>query len=287
MIETTRQVALPRRKISWEGWWWVGAVAALIFWSFSIGGGEFLAVFTPDGIGQISQYTSRFWPPAVDEKFLRLVGWATLETLAISIAGTAISVVIAGITLYFASSDQLLGAAGDWESTTPHHTIRNRIIFIFTRGTLNMFRTIPELVWAIFFVFAAGLGPFAGTLALGLHNGGVLGKLYAETLENVQRRPVEALRSAGASRFAAFIYGAMPQAWPQLIAYSLYRWEVNIRVAAILGFVGAGGLGQQMHIAISLFLESRLATLTFATFALVNVVDLFSGYLRRKLEAAF
>ncbi len=287
MIEATGYVMPPRRAISWEGWGWLAATIALIVWSFSIGEGEFLAIFTPEAVDQIGQYASKFWPIATDDKFIRLVGWATLETLAISIAGTAISVVLAGAALYSASSDDLLGAGGEWEAASPRHTVRRRALFVFTRGTLNMCRTIPELVWAIFFVFATGLGAFAGTLALGVHNGGVLGKLYAETMENVQRRPVEALRSAGASRFIAFVYGALPQAWPQIVAYSLYRWEVNIRVAAILGFVGAGGLGQQMHISISLFLESRLATLVIATFVLVNAVDLLSGWMRRKLDAAF
>ena len=287
MTSATAHVAPPRRAISWEGWGWLAAALALIAWSFSIGEGEFLAIFRPEAVDQIGEYASKFWPPEMGDKFLRLVGRAALETLAISIAGTAISALLAGVALYHATSDALLGAGGEWEAASLRHTALRRAAFILARGTLNMFRTIPELVWAIFFVFAAGLGPFAGVLALGIHNGGVLGKLYAETMENVQRRPVEALRSAGASRFAAFIYGALPQAWPQIIAYSLYRWEVNIRVAAILGFVGAGGLGQQMHISISLFLESRLATLALATFILVNVVDLLSGWMRRKLDAAF
>ncbi len=287
MTAASPHAAPPRRGISWEGWGWLAAALALIAWSFSIGGGEFLAIFSPEAVDQIGEYALKFWPPATEGKFLRLVGWAALETLAISIAGTAISVLLAGAALYHATSDGLLGAGGEWEAASLRHTAMRRATFILARGALNMFRTIPELVWAIFFVFAAGLGPFAGVLALGIHNGGVLGKLYAETMENVQRRPVEALRSAGASRLKAFVYGALPQAWPQIIAYSLYRWEVNIRVAAILGFVGAGGLGQQMHISISLFLESRLATLALATFILVNAVDLLSGWMRRKLDAAF
>ncbi len=287
MTTAAAHAAPPRRAIPWEGLGWAAAALALIVWSFSIGEGELLAVFTYEALDQAGQYASKFWPLALEVNFLRLVGWAALETLAISIAGTAMSIALAGTMLYFASSDELLGAGGEWESASLRHTLRRRAVFVLARAALNLFRTIPELVWAIFFVFAAGLGPFAGTLALGIHNGGVLGKLYAETMENVHRRPVEALRSAGASRFAAFVYGALPQAWPQIIAYSLYRWEVNIRVAAILGFVGAGGLGQQMHISISLFLESRLATLALATFILVNVVDLVSGWMRRKLDAAF
>ncbi len=169
MIEATGFVIPPRRAISWEGWGWLAAAIALIVWSFSIGEGEFLAIFTPEAVDQIGQYASKFWPIATDDKFIRLVGWATLETLAISIAGTAISVVLAGAALYSASSDDLLGAGGEWEAASPRHTAWRRALFVFTRGTLNMCRTIPELVWAIFFVFATGLGAFAGTLALGVH----------------------------------------------------------------------------------------------------------------------
>ena len=278
---------IPARPASNEKWGWLAILAALLVWSFSVARGEILQILTPGGIGQAGEYLSKFWPPETGAKFLNTTLEAAAETLAISIGGTALAAVLALALLYFAASEELIGAGGEWESTSARHRAARRTLHIIARALLNLFRTIPEIVWAIFFVFAVGLGTFAGTLALGIHNAGVMGKLYAETAENVRREPIEALRAAGASRFTAFVYGALPQASPQLIAYTLYRWEVNIRAAAILGFVGAGGLGQQMHISISLFLESRLATLTIATFILDNAVDLLSGYLRRKLEATF
>lgn len=279
--------ATPERPDKWgllAGW---GAPILLVLWSFGgvrEGLGE---LFTAESAAQMWAYVVRLWPPERSPEFLRLVVHAMAETFAISVAGTALAAAIAAALLYAAASDEVLGAGGELESASPQRTAGRRAAYLLARAALNLMRTVPELVWAIFFVFAVGLGPFAGVLALAVHNGGVIGKLYAETLENVRRGPVEALRAGGARRSSAFLYGALPQAWPQIVAYTLYRWEVNIRAAAILGFVGAGGLGQQMHIAISLFLESRLATLIAAVFLLVNAVDLMSGHLRRKLEAAF
>jgi phosphonate transport system permease protein len=278
---------IPGRPATRERWVWLGGLGALLAWSFSAAEGEIWGIFTSEALGQAGEYLGNFWPPAVETGFLAIAFRAAAETLAISIGGTAIAAAGALALLYFASSEDMIGAGGEWESASPRHRAARRVLHTASRAALNMFRTIPEIVWAIFFVFAVGLGAFAGVLALGIHNAGVMGKLYAETVENVQRGPVEALRAGGTPRFTAFAYGALPQASSQLIAYTLYRWEVNIRAAAILGFVGAGGLGQQMHISISLFLESRLATLTIATFILVNAVDLLSGWLRRKLEASF
>jgi phosphonate transport system permease protein len=131
-----------------------------------------------------------------------------------------------------------------------------------------------------------GLGPFAGALALGFHNGGVLGRLYAEVLEEAPAAPVAALRAAGAGRAALGWFGVLPQAWPQIAAYTLYRWEVNVRAAAILGVVGAGGLGQRLHVALSVLDHRRAMTLTLAVLALVLLVDALSGALRRHLPGA-
>ena len=138
------------------------------------------------------------------------------------------------------------------------------------------------MLWALIFVFLVGLGPFPGVLALGVHTGGVLGKLFAEVLEDVDLQPIESLQSTGAGKVQILFYGILPQVLPQFISYTLYRWEVNIRVAAVLGFVGAGGLGQRIHIAMSLFLEQQLLTLLIALYILVTAVDYLSAYLRRR-----
>ena len=135
-------------------------------------------------------------------------------------------------------------------------------------------------------VIAAGLGPFAGTLALALHTTGVLGRLYAESLENVPPLPERALRDAGSGRLAAFAYATLPLVTAQGVAYALYRLEMNIRMAAVLGFVGAGGLGQMLYFHLSLFQEAQAATVIGAMFVLVFVVDGASSRLRRGLVPA-
>jgi len=151
------------------------------------------------------------------------------------------------------------------------------------KATLNLLRTIPEIVWALIFVFMVGLGPFPGVLALGVHTGGVLGKLFGEALEDVDPAPLEALQTTGASRFRILLYGVLPQALPQFVSYVLYRWEVNIRAAAMMGFVGAGGLGQRIYVTISLFQEHQLLTLLLAIYLIVTLVDALSAYLRARL----
>ena len=131
-----------------------------------------------------------------------------------------------------------------------------------------------------------GPGPFAGALALALHTTGVLGRLYAETLENAPREPEAALLEAGSGVVAAFAYGTLPRVAAQALAYALYRWEMNIRMAAVLGFVGAGGLGQMLYYHLSLFQQAQAATVLMATVLLVFAVDVASGIWRRRLAPA-
>lgn len=146
---------------------------------------------------------------------------------------------------------------------------------------LNALRAIPELVWAVLMVLAAGLGPNAGTLALALHTTGVLGRLFAEALENTSPEPAAAIRLQGGSAWQAFGYGTLPNLWPQLLAYTLYRWENNIRMASVLGFVGAGGLGQMLYVNLSLFQEAQASSVILAMLILVFAVDALSGWSRQ------
>jgi phosphonate transport system permease protein len=145
---------------------------------------------------------------------------------------------------------------------------------------LNLLRSVPELFWALIFILAVGLGPFAGVLALGFHTGGVLGKLFSEAIEDVNPQPIEALQATGASTAAVLAYGIFPLALPRLVSYTLYRWEVNIRAAAIIGVVGAGGIGRDIYVAISLFHYQQLLTLLLTTLIIVTLVDYFSAWVR-------
>ena len=146
---------------------------------------------------------------------------------------------------------------------------------------LNALRSVPELIWATLLLIAAGLGPFAGTLALGLHTAGVLGRLFAETIENAAPGPAQALRVRGVSEGRVFLYATLPQLLPQLLSYTLYRWENNIRAAAVLGVVGAGGLGQMLAFHLGLFQMGETGSILLAMLVLVALVDGLSFASRR------
>ena len=152
-----------------------------------------------------------------------------------------------------------------------------------TRLVLNALRSIPELVWAALLLISAGLGPFAGTLALALHTTGVLGRLFAEAIENAPPGPGDALRAQGVGNGRVFLYATLPQVLPQLMSYTLYRWENNIRAAAVLGVVGAGGLGQLLAFHMGLFQMGKTATILGAMLLMVALVDAASHGARRVL----
>jgi phosphonate transport system permease protein len=149
---------------------------------------------------------------------------------------------------------------------------------------LNLCRSIPDIVWALMFVRVVGLGPFPGVLAIGVSYGGMLGKIYAEILEGAPEGPVEALYAVGASRLTILTYGFLPQVFTNLLSYSLYRWECAIRSAAILGLVGAGGLGQQIELSMRMFQYHETSTMLLIVFALVTGVDHLSMVIRRAAE---
>lgn len=223
------------------------------------------ALLSADALRSATEFVSGFAPPETAPAFLRKTFAALLETLAMSALGTGMAA-LAGLLLALPAS----GRGG-------------RGTRALTRMLLNATRSIPELVWATILLIAAGLGPFAGTLALAVHTTGVLGRLFADALENTPPLPEESLRANGASATAAFFYATLPQISPQLLSYSLYRWENNIRAAAVLGVVGAGGLGQMLKFHLSLFQMQQAATVIIAMLLLVALVDALSFALRRML----
>ncbi|MFQ5830064.1 MAG: phosphonate ABC transporter, permease protein PhnE [Candidatus Methylomirabilia bacterium] len=275
-MERARRSALP--------WLTSAGFAALILWSAHGTQVDLGSLLGGEGLRQMLAYAVKLFPPDLSAPMLREAAVGAVETFAISLVGSLLAVAIA-LPLAILTTRTILYRGILYEGGQLGRGARAvRIaVYALAKGLLNLLRTIPEIVWALLFVFLVGLGPFPGVLALGIHTGGVLGKLFGEVLEDVDPRPVEALQSTGASRLRIVLYGVLPQALPQFLAYALYRWEVNIRAAAILGFVGAGGLGQRIHIAISLFLENQLLTLIFAIYLMVTVVDVLSGYLRRRL----
>ncbi|WP_285274546.1 phosphonate ABC transporter, permease protein PhnE [Halopseudomonas bauzanensis] len=243
---------------------WIVLLLAAVVASFSWLKLDFMALFAGDGLQQMQSYASSFFPPDSSSAWLQQIFHGALETLAISAIGTLLAAV-AGAALSLLAAGRL-----------------GVVAKLLARLLLNALRSIPELVWAALMVLAAGLGPFAGTLALALHTAGVLGRLFAEALENTPPGPTRALRDAGAGPVAAFCYGTLPGVLAQWLSYTLYRWENNIRMAAVLGFVGAGGLGQMLYVTLSLFQQPRAASVILAMLVMVLLVDALSAWLRRR-----
>jgi len=244
------------------------AVLALVvasFWSLDLQWAQFASA---DALRSMGRFAAEFFPPDTSPAFLRRVVLATWETLAMSALGTLLAAV-AGLLLALPASRLHAGDAA--RGRTP------------VRWLLNALRSVPELVWAGLLLISAGLGPFAGTLALAAHTSGVLGRLFAEAIENAPPGPGAALRAQGVGNARVVLYATLPQVLPQLLSYTLYRWENNIRAAAVLGVVGAGGLGQLLAFHMGLFHMGKTATILGAMLLLVALVDALSYGARRGL----
>ncbi|MGS0742301.1 phosphonate ABC transporter, permease protein PhnE [Glaciimonas sp. GG7] len=238
---------------------------ALIVASFMSLPLQWSAFFTQDAIRTTGEFLRGFTPPELSTPFLLKIAMGTAETLSMSALGTVLAA-IAGVVFG-------LPASGRFGSTAR----------AATRTLLNVLRSIPELVWASVLLIAAGLGPFAGTLALAAHTSGVLGRLFADAYENTPQLPEVTLRINGVRAIPAFLYATLPQTLPQMLSYTLYRWENNIRAAAILGVVGAGGLGQMLKYHLSLFQMPQAASVIVAMLLMVAAVDGISFMLRRAM----
>ena len=249
--------------------WFTAALLALMVASFVSLNLDWAAFASMDAARSMGRFVAEFFPPDLSPNFVSKVVWAAWETLAMSALGTAIAAVL-GLALAVPAS-RLSSQDPAWLRSP-------------TRWLLNALRAIPELVWASLLLISAGLGPMAGTLALALHTGGVLGRLFAEAMENVPSGPGDALRTQGVGRLRVFAYATLPQVLPQLMSYMLYRWENNIRAAAILGVVGAGGLGQLLSFHMGLFQMNKTATILGAMLLMVACVDVLSFALRRWLN---
>ena len=240
------------------------------------------ALLSRRALGSMGAFARALWPPERSQELLRELSPAVLETLAVSVLGTAFAAA-GGLLLAWLAARPLDRVRG--EDGRGLARARRAGVAAGARALMNLARTLPELLWALALVLAVGLGPFAGALALGIHTAGVLGRLYFEALEEVPTSPLAALRSAGASRAGTALLGVLPQVWPQLVAYTLYRWEVNIRASAVLGVVGAGGIGRDLKLALSWFDYPRAATLVLVILALVLLVDAASAAIRRRVLA--
>lgn len=234
-------------------------------------------LFEPGTIKSTRRFLADFFPPKVESEFLLLVAKECWRTVAIATAGMALALLIA-IPLTLISTSALSISALPGRMHAIPFMIRQAI-----RWLLIMLRSVPELVWALVFVRVVGLGPTAGVLAIALTYGGMLGKVYGEILESDESHPTNTLLRNGAGRLQAFLYGLLPQSAAELTSYTVYRWECAIRSSAVLGFVGAGGLGQQMDNSMKMFQGGEVATMLIVFMLLVGLADYASAWLRRVL----
>ena len=270
--------ALPRRDPAWLGRvFWIGA-ALVLLWPMLVAT-EFRpwALFSAESRGPTLRFLAAFVPPAVGGEFLWLVARETWRTVAIATAGITLALVIAiPATLI---STRVLSISAMSGRMAPVPAALRQIV----RWTLVLLRSIPELVWALVFVRVVGLGATAGVLAIALTYGGMLSKVYSDILESGETPATRNLLANGSGRLQAFAYGLLPQNAAELTSYTVYRWECAIRSSVVLGFVGAGGLGQQLDNSTKMFAGGEVATMLLVFVALVALADRASAWLRRAL----
>jgi phosphonate transport system permease protein len=232
----------------------------------------------PRNLETMGRFLGTFFPMALGADFVGLVVRSALETLALATAGIALAMALA-LPLAIAVTESLSVA----RVGPSRHAWLGPLARAPLRAVLVFMRSIPEIVWALLFVRAVGLGPAAGVLAIAVNYAGMLGKVYFEIFEAGDTRPARAVLESGAGRASAFLYGTLPVALPELVSYSVYRWECAIRASVVMGFVGAGGLGQQMELSMRMLEGGEVSTMLVAFFALVVLADAVSALLRKLL----
>ena len=236
------------------------------------------AVFEAGNLRVMGDFLAGFLPPVTSAEFLGLLLKATLQTLAMASAGIALALVLA-VPLAFVMTESLsISRIGPGRGRGFGRVVRGA-----ARLLLLLLRAIPEVVWALVLVRALGLGPGAGVLAIAITYGGMLGKVYAEILESSDTRPARALLEAGSGRIAALLYGLLPGAAQELASYTVYRWECAVRASVVMGFVGAGGLGQLMDQSMKMLNGGEASTILLTFLLLVLLADFLSAALRRLL----
>jgi len=232
----------------------------------------------PNNIQVMGDFLVQFFPPNIEATFLSLVIKATVETLAMATAGIALAMVIAvplGLIISYSLSISRIGPTSD-------HQFAQSIRFL-ARSLMLVLRGIPEIVWALLLVRVFGLGAIAGVLAIAITYGGMLAKVYSEILESGNTLPARALILSGSNRIAAFLYGLLPGSAQELASYTVYRWECAVRASVVMGFVGAGGLGQLMDQSMKMLNGGEVSTILVVFLGLVLLADYISLIIRKQL----
>jgi len=254
--------------------------AVVVLWPL-LGLAEFKPwqLFASGNLEVMGSFLAGFLPPSTAPDFLALLWKATLETLAIATAGIALAFVVAVPLAVVATRSLAVSRIGPGPGRGTGAAVRAA-----ARGVLTVLRAIPEVVWALVFVRALGLGPGAGVLALAVTYGGMLGKVYTEILESGDTRSARALLEAGSPRLGALLYALVPSTAQELASYTVYRWECAVRASVVMGFVGAGGLGQLMDQSMKMLNGGEASTILLTFLALVIVADAMSAVIRRVLS---
>jgi len=237
-----------------------------------------MLLLDPKNLRVMGDFLVQFFPPNVQAEFLSLVAKATIETLAMATAGIALAMVIAiplGLIISYSLSISRIGPTSD-------HQFAQAIRFI-ARALMLVLRGIPEIVWALLLVRVFGLGVIAGVLAIAITYGGMLAKVYSEILESGNTLPARAIILSGGGRIASFLYGLLPGSAQELASYTVYRWECAVRASVVMGFVGAGGLGQLMDQSMKMLNGGEVSTILIVFLGLVLLADYISLVIRKQL----
>jgi phosphonate transport system permease protein len=255
------------------------AVAAVLLWPMLVlTEFKIWMLFSPESLKPTLHFLADFFPPKLEPEFLLMVARETWRTVAMATAGIALALIFAiPLSLITARVLSVSGLAG-------HMGIGSAMIRTSARWLLIVLRSVPELIWALVFVRVVGLGPTAGVLAIALTYTGMLGKVFGEILESSDPAVTHSLLRNGTGRLQAFFYGLLPQSAAELTSYTIYRWECDIRSSAVLGFVGAGGLGQQMDASMKMFNGSEVSTMLIVFMLLVWLADRASSRFREGLS---
>ena len=242
----------------------IGAILVLIYWKAASDTNVSFKELA-EGMPAIIELLRQMFPP--DWAYGLTLGKAVVETLQIGIIATIVAAILSPPLAFLAA-----------RNVSPHP-----LVYYPVRLVLTVFRGVSELIWALLFVVAVGLGPFAGVIALIIFCVGVVAKLLAEAIESVDPGPLEAMTAAGATRWRVFLYGAWPQVMPMYLSYCLYYWDHNTRSAVVLGFVGAGGVGYTLFFNLSTYYFEKAMMAMIVLIALIVVIDRICLYLRKRI----
>jgi phosphonate transport system permease protein len=235
-------------------------------------------LFDLQSLQATGRFLADFLKPAHDAEFLAMVAREAWKTVAIATCGLTLALLGAIPATLVVTERLSISRIG-----TGRIAVFPRLLRQLVRWLLVLLRSVPELVWALLFVRIFSLGPTAGVLAIALTYAGMLGKVYAEILESTDHHASDVLLQNGSGRLAALLYGALPEAAAELVSYTVYRWECAIRGSVVMGFVGAGGLGQRMDESTKMLAGGEVATMLIVFVLLVAAADVVSKYLRRRL----